>query len=68
MAGVFYLSTALRGGHLGHASLGSLCVLLAAWVAQFVDARGRRRPFRWRKFILSVCLSIALVLALPDLM
>lgn len=68
MAGVFYLSTALQGGHLGHASLGSLCVLLAAWIAQLVDARGRRRPFRWRKFIVSICLSTALVLALPNLM
>ncbi|MGW8883047.1 hypothetical protein [Streptomyces sp. NPDC055749] len=67
MAGVFYLSTALQGGHLGHASLGSLCVLLAAWIAQLVDARGRRRPFRWRKFILGICISITLVLALPTL-
>ena len=67
MAGIFYLSRALQGGHLGHASLGSLCVLLAAWVAQLVDAKGRRRPFRVRRFILSVCLSFGLVLALPNL-
>lgn len=67
MAGIFYLSRALQGGHFGHAVLGSLGVLLAAWVAQLVDAKGRRRPFRTRRFILSVCLSFALVLALPNL-
>jgi hypothetical protein len=67
MAAIFYLSRALQDRHLGHASLGSLCVLLAAWVAQLVDARGRRRPFRARRFMLSVCLSFALVLALPNL-
>ncbi|MGC0331350.1 hypothetical protein RKD23_004340 [Streptomyces sp. SAI-170] len=67
MAGILYLSKALQDRHLGHASLGSLLVFLAAWVAQLVDAKGHRRPFRTRRFILSVCLSFALILALPNL-
>ncbi|MFG2722572.1 hypothetical protein ACGFW5_30395 [Streptomyces sp. NPDC048416] len=64
--GMFFLSSALKEKNLGHAALGAFGVLLAAWLGQLVDARGHQRPFKTRRFILSVCLSFALVLALPD--